>query len=628
MLSTHLAQWLQEFRLRTAGKWLVLGSLVGLVAGLGAILFHAGLQLLSSLVLNGLAGLPVESPAGEPPLVQVSGGTYRPWLILALPALGGLISGLLTYWLAPEAAGHGTDAAIDAYHRKHGVIRTRVPLVKMITSIATIATGGSGGREGPIAQIGAGFGSFLATRLGLSARNRRILLAAGVGAGVGAIFRAPLAGALFAAEVLYSSEDLEAEVLLPATVASIIAYSIYATKFGWGHMFAGAGAHGFTNPLELFPYLVLAVTVTLAAFVYVKVFYGVHGVFGRLPIHPVLRPVLGGVLTGGLAFVLVTFGGDPKRLVDVLSSGYGIIQAILDTDGAGIAIGTLLLVAIGKILTTSFSIGSGGSGGVFGPAMVIGASLGAAVGGAFHLIAPGLVAHPSTFAIVGMAGFFAAAANTPISTVIMVSELTGNYTLLVPTMWVCTFAFLLGKRWSIFSNQVGSRLSSPAHFGGQAREVFTETTVAEVFKRTRRFVVLDPDMNVREALDATSLTAQRLFPVVDSGGELRGCFRIDALTTALHHPAKALEEIFARDIMDPVRFFVRESDSVEQAQQLLLLEHAEELLVLEGDEVLRVVGIVTSADLLLGYTRHLSQLQRASEDLPEAPPPGDKSKKT
>ncbi len=169
-----------------------------------------------------------------------------------MPAFGGLLSGWLVYTFAPEAEGHGTDAAINAYHRAGGLIRGRVPIVKTIASAITLTTGGSGGREGPIAQIGAGFGSFLATRLKLSDRERRIMMAAGIGAGVGSIFRAPLAGALFAAEVLYRDPEFESEVIIPAGISSVVAYCLFCLVFGWGSLFDSPDFK-FSNPLELGP---------------------------------------------------------------------------------------------------------------------------------------------------------------------------------------------------------------------------------------------------------------------------------------------------------------------------------------------------------------------------------------
>jgi CIC family chloride channel protein len=195
-----------------------------------------------------------------------------PILLIVVPALGGLLSGWLVFRFAPEAEGHGTDSVIAAYHYHQGAIRTRIPFVKLVASAVTIGTGGSGGREGPIAQIGAGIGSTLARWLRLGPVERRILLAAGMGAGIAAVFRAPLAGALFAAEVLYSSPEFEPEVILPAGLASVVAYSTFGLVFGWNPLF-DTPALAMDSIWQLGPYTVLALAVALLAMVYTRTFY-------------------------------------------------------------------------------------------------------------------------------------------------------------------------------------------------------------------------------------------------------------------------------------------------------------------------------------------------------------------
>ena len=215
-LLKRLGERLNELEWKVHGKWVLLSALVGIVAGLGAILFQFLTQLVMHVCLERVAGYYAKQPAGEHAIFEYVAKEPNLWLLVAVAAAGGLVSGLIVYTFAPEAEGHGTDAAIDAFHNKRGAVRARIPVVKTIASAITIGTGGSGGREGPIAQIGAGFGSLLAVLLKVSARDRRILLAAGMGAGVGAIFRAPLAGALFAAEILYSDSEFEADVIVPA----------------------------------------------------------------------------------------------------------------------------------------------------------------------------------------------------------------------------------------------------------------------------------------------------------------------------------------------------------------------------------------------------------------------------
>ncbi len=312
-------------------------------------------------------------------------------MLLLLPALGGIISGWLVYTFCPEAEGHGTDAAINAYHQKGGFVRGRVPIIKTIASAFTLTTGGSGGREGPIAQIGAGFGSFLATKLKLSDRERRIMLAAGMGAGVGSIFRAPLAGALFAAEVMYRDMEFETEIIIPAGISSVVAYCVYCLFFGWGTLFQSPD-FVFSNPIELGPYTLLAVLVIPFGYLYVRSFYGIHDLFAKLRVPRHIKPAIGGLLTGVIGFFL------PQAM----EFGYGFVQLALENR---LPMLLLLAIAVGKIFTTSFSIASGGSGGVFGPSVVIGGCFGGAVGNAFNALMPGVVSEPGAFVVVGMAGF-------------------------------------------------------------------------------------------------------------------------------------------------------------------------------------------------------------------------------
>lgn len=233
----RLCQRLRAPHLARATRWTVYFIGIGLIAGLGSIVFHTLCQLGVHFFLDMMAGYRPPAPVGEPHLLPPTAVVFNRWVLLFLPAMGGLFSGWLVYTFAPEAEGHGTDAAIHAYHNKGGYIRGRVPIVKTIASAITLTSGGSGGREGPIAQIGAGFGSFLATVLKLSDRERRIMMAAGIGAGVGSIFRAPLAGALFAAEVLYRDPDFESEVIIPAGITSVVAYCLFCLVFGWGSLF-------------------------------------------------------------------------------------------------------------------------------------------------------------------------------------------------------------------------------------------------------------------------------------------------------------------------------------------------------------------------------------------------------
>ncbi len=602
-----------HFDFRNVATWLVFGAILGVVAGLGAILFQMALEAVRLFCFESLIGIRPGHPGGEPPdFAFPLAHEFVPYLLVVLPALGGLAAGLLVTYLAPEARGHGTDAAIRAYHRQGGVIKARVPIVKFFATVLTMGTGGSGGREGPIAQIGAGFGSLLATRFGLGVKYRRMLLAAGLGAGVGAIFRAPLAGALFAAEVLYSDPEVESEVILPAAVTTIIAYAVFAAKYGYGHMFTSTQQFGFSNPLELLPYLVLALIVAAAALVYIQVFYGTEALFERIQLPRWLKPAIGGAMTGALGLALFWMSDDVRAL-DVLSTGYGVLQDVIG-GVPGIGVGLLLLIAGGKVLTTSLTIGSGGSAGVFGPSMVIGGTLGAAVGEVLHGFFPEMVTHPASFAIVGMAGFFAAAAKTPISTVVMVSEMTGNYQLLVPSVWVCALAYLVGRRWTIFRSQVRSKVHSPAHFGEYAMAIMGSTRVAEIYKRDRRFVTVTPDATLSDVVQATSGTRQRVFPIVDRRGCLVGGLHLPELLHAIETDPAASRKTCVRTIAH-VPMTVCLGDDIAKAHRIMSSLAADEVMVVDDLQPDRIVGVLAASDVLLAYNRKLAEVEETPSGL-------------
>ncbi|MGE5596902.1 MAG: chloride channel protein, partial [Hyphomicrobiales bacterium] len=227
-----------------------LGTLIGAVSGLGAILFAWSIHFATDHLLGTIAGYHPPQPAGEGN--EAGSGPERAWALPLVLGLGGLLSGVLVFSLAPEAEGHGTDAAIAAYHRRSGRTRLRAVPVKLIASAITIGSGGAAGREGPTAQIGAGFGSWVADALHLGAAERRRALAAGMGSGIGAIFRAPLGGALMAAEVLYK-HDFEAELILLGLISSIVGYSVFGLWAGWDPIFGGSQNFSFSHPSEL-PY--------------------------------------------------------------------------------------------------------------------------------------------------------------------------------------------------------------------------------------------------------------------------------------------------------------------------------------------------------------------------------------
>jgi chloride channel protein, CIC family len=437
---------------RQLARWLPVGIAIGLVAGGGAILFTRGIELVTRLSLGGLTGFRPPGPVGE------GGARYlaasRPWLIPLVTAAGGLLSGLLVFGLAPEAEGHGTDAAIEAFHRHGGWIRSRIPPIKLLASAITIGTGGSAGREGPAAQISAGFGSLLGRAVFRDPQDRRIAVAAGIGSGIGAIFRAPLGGALLAAEILYV-HDMEVEAIVPSLVASIVGYTLYGAVVGFAPIFGAHPSLELGSPLQLAYYAVLGGASGAGGLVYARAFYGATALFRRVALPRWAKAGLGGLATGLLGLVLP----------EVLHTGYGWVQQVMTRDGlATLPPLVLLALPFAKVLATSLSIGSGGSGGIFGPGMVVGAMLGAALWSAGRAVGlPGMPPQPAAFVIVGMMALFGGIAHAPLAVMLMVAEMTGTLSLLAPAMIAVAVSTAVVGDETIYRAQPRDRASSPFH---------------------------------------------------------------------------------------------------------------------------------------------------------------------
>ena len=599
-----LAAFVRLLEFRTVSRWVGLGLLVGVVAGLGAASFFVGMQYLNHQVFGIWAHLPLLEPGGEHSLFP-SEPTGSPilWIIVLAPAVGGLLSGLLVFGFAPEAEGHGTDALIDSFHNKRGEIRKRIPIIKALASVILLGTGGSAGREGPIAQIGAGFGSVLATTLKLTPRERRLLLLAGGAAGIGAIFRTPLGAAIFGIEVLYR-DDFEVDALVPTVLASVAAYSVFTMIFGEGNIFT-TQAHYEFNPLQLPLYLVMAACASVIGVLYIKVFYGMRDrVFAPLPIPRSLKPMIGGLLVGLLFLVA------PQAL----GTGYGWLQQVLLPESGYFGLGwqsasMLLGIALLKVLTTSLSISSGGSGGVFGPSVVIGGMIGGAFGIAFHLLAPSIVPQPGAFAIVGMACFFGGVAHAPISSLVMASEMTGSYDLLVPIMLAEAVTFVMVRRWTLYECQVPSRRDSPAHGVEFAMDVLQHVRVREVAQRgtPRGFMA---DTPLQEVLRQASESTQAIFPVTDELGKLQGLVSLETIR-AFFYDQELAQLAIAADCATPL-VSVTLDDTLDTALHLAAKSGLPQVPVVDPDDQQKIVGLINHDEILAAYSRELVR-RRAEE---------------
>ena len=438
------ARWGRQQRL------IVDAALLGVAGALAAQLFTYLLRGATWLFLAQIAGYRPPGLPDEGGVLQEVLGPQGLWLVPVATGLGGLIVGVLIQRLAPETEGHGTDTVVHAFHRADGALRPRVTPVKLLASAITIGSGGSAGREGPIALAAAGVGSWYATVTGRTSADRRLLLLVGTAAGIAAIFRSPVGAALFAIEVLYVDMEFESAALLPAMLASVVAYALNGFFVGWRPLFRVPGDLNLLHTLDNGWYLVLGIGAGLVASVVPVVFYGVRDAFRRLKLRPELKPALGGVLMGLLALIC------PQ----VIGGGYGWMQEAID---GRLAAGTLFALVLAKPLAMSLTISSGGSGGVFAPSLFIGAMLGGLLASLAHQPA-------APFVIVGTAAVFAGAAHVPVAALMMVTEMTGGYTLLVPAALAVMVSYLVQRRLaarfpyqSLYEAQVATRADSPAH---------------------------------------------------------------------------------------------------------------------------------------------------------------------
>jgi CIC family chloride channel protein len=584
----------KKYNIPIVGKWFILGSIVGVVAGIAAIIFYSLLQLTGQFFLSYLAGYVPPEATGEVTIFHFAVGEYKRYLLIFIPVIGAVISGVLILKFAPETEGAGLDAAISSIHR-NSKIRWQVPLIKTITSSITIGSGGSGGGEGPISHIGAGIGSVLSHVFHLTEKERRILTSAGMGAGVGAIFRSPLAGAIFAAEVLYSSSDMEYEALLPSTITSIIAYSVFCSIFGWSHLFYSLNA-SFSNPLELIGYTTLIVACTLVGHFYTKVYHRVKLYFDLLKLNKLYKMIIGAFLTGLIGYFVP----------NILGAGYFIIDQAIQSD---IGINMLLIILIAKIFATSFTIGSGGSAGTFAPTMVIGAVTGAFVGVILNRYFPILAPLPGAYAIVGMAGFLSGLAKTPLSAIIMVSELTGNYQLIVPAMWVSTLTFLSLRKVKFYKSQMQFRSDSPIHKHEYFLMLLQDIKVKDIMKKDP--IVIKEDMKFSDIINFISSTKHNSFPVVDNENKLVGVLRYEEIREFVFE--EGLEDlVVASELCDKDAPTIGLENNLAEAIELIGTRNVELLPVV--DEKRMILGIVTRRDIISTYNKEMMKQKKHKEE--------------
>jgi CIC family chloride channel protein len=609
--------------LRLIGRTLLHAALVGALAGMVAVLFFASLEVVEELVLGKIVGHSRLRAAGEKVMeVSIGSGpvTFRPWLLLIIPAVGALLGGVLTAKVAPEAQGGGGDAMINAFHNRGGRIRKRVIWVKALASIFTLGSGGSGGREGPTMLIGGAIGSMVADALHVVRRERRILMIAGVAAGMSAIFRTPLGAALLATEVVYR-DDFESDALIPALLASVVSYSVFVSVFGESTLFAHAPHYPFV-PAHLPLYALLALLVALLATLFLGVLHSVKHWSARLPVPLWVRPGIGGLALGVVsAPILWWFGRHmnlPGQGLGILGGGYGAAQIAitgaswLPEGWTGVEI--LLLLCALKLVTSSFTIGTGGSAGDFAPSLVLGGLFGGAFGRAMALLIHDPRIDPGAFALVGMGIFYGGVAHVPVSSLVMVCELAGSYDLLVPLMLASGIAFVALRRQKLYGSQVPGQRESPAH-PSQSLDVLRDVFVRDVMIADRPFVSFEPGTPASEMLPRIARASwQDTFPVLDGGGRMIGLVTAESLRILAGEP-ELMAMTVAVDAMAPAAT-VRVDDNLRTAAQVMVDNLLREVPVV--DMAGRIVAFVDEAEVGKAYLGTTAE----SVDSTSTPHPG------
>lgn len=565
-VSNRLRAWVDQAQPPELALVLGTSLLVGLGTGLGSVVFRWLLRWFSRLAFE---VIPARRPVG-------------PLYIVIVPAVGGLLVGPLTYFFAREAKGHGVPEVMQALALRGGRIRPIVALIKTVASAITIGTGGSAGQEGPIVQIGAALGSSVGQFLHLSRVRIRNLVACGAAGGIAAVFNAPIGGVLFAVEVLLGELNVGnfANVVVAAVAAGIVSRAVFGSFPAFR-----VPAYTLVTSWELVFYALLGVLAGIVAVIYIRVLYATEDLFERWQAPEYLKPAVGGL---GVGLIATQYPG-------VLDGGYDVIEQVLHGE---VIVGTLLALLVLKLIATSLTLGSGGSGGVFAPALFLGAALGGIFGYVVHSWLPAITAPAGAYALVGMAAVFAGSAHAPMTAIIILFEMTGDYRIILPLMLATVIGTLVSQRLhreSIYTLKLlrrGIRLER-----GRDVDVMQSVHVEEVM--TRDVDTVSADMTLDELAEAFARTHHHGFPVLDEKGDLYGIVTIQDLNSALARPD--FHALRVRDIATHPPVVAYPDETMWNVLRRMAPRDLSRLPVVSRENPKKLVGLVRRRDIVKAY---------------------------
>ena len=513
------------------------------------------------------------------------------WWKIIVPSLGGLLCGLIIYYFAREAKGHGVPEVMEAVALKGGRIRPRVVIAKMFASAISISSGGSVGREGPIVQIGSAFGSTIGQWLRIDERRLRTFVGCGAAAGIAATFNAPVAGALFAAEIILG--DFGVRYFSPVVISSVAATVV-------GHYFLGdvpafdVPEYSLVQPYELFAYAVLGILAGLAALAFIRVLYAGEDLFDKLPLRAPLRAMLGGAMIGLIGL----------QYPHVFGVGYEAIEEALRGQ---MVWHLLLMLVVVKIVAVSITIGSGGSGGIFAPSLFIGAMLGGAVGTVVHTLWPASTAGPGAYALVGMGAVVAAGTHAPITAILIIFELTADYKIILPLMISCIIATLLATRVqtaSIYTLKL-LRRGVDVH-AGRAVSVLRDVLVRDGMRADA--VTVRPGEALMPVISRFTEHPGISIFVVGDDRRLLGVITGNRIQSIMRQPSSFAALIIAQDMMDERGFpTVAPTDTLADVMRRLGRYRGEVPVVEDG----RLVGAIWPEDVIERYNAEVFKREMA-----------------